>query len=399
MSTLSITPFFRFCRVKILNLFICSNQKLATLIITPDRRFRLICHQCRKAVKTIHSHRVRVIRDLPVAGTTILLKYHYRKLRCTTCGIRVESQDFVAPKLRVTRRLAQYIADLCRMMTVKEVATHLGLDWKTVKEIDKQALKRQFEAIDWHGIRILAIDEISIRRGHRYLTVVMDYLSGRVLWMGPGRSQETLDQFFRALPETARKGIEAVAMDMWLAYINGVSDWCPQARIVFDLFHVIKEYNKIIDRLRQVEYRKATQEGKAVLKGSRFLLLKNPVRLNGVEYLHLTTVLELNKHLYTAYMLRDQLRLIWWSRNRLIAWERLKDWCRLAEESGIRLLKAFARRLMRHAYGIINHADYPIDTGRLEGANNKMKVIKRRAYGFHDTEYYILKVKQAFPGR
>ena len=288
MSTLSITPFFRFCRVKILNLVIYPNQNFATLIIAPDQRFQPICRHCRKPVKMIHSYHIRTIWDLPVARTMIALKYHYRKLRCTSCGIRVESQDFVDPNLRVTRRLAQYIADLCRMMTVKEVANHLGLDWKTVKEIDKQALKRQFEAINWQGIRILAIDEISIRRGHRYLTVVMDYLSGRVLWMGPGRSQESLDQFFRALPETARAGIEAVAMDMWLAYINGVSDWCPQAKIVFDLFHVIKEYNKVIDRIRHVEYRKATQEGKAVLKGSRFLLLKNPTRLNGIEHLHLT---------------------------------------------------------------------------------------------------------------
>jgi len=116
----------------------------------------------------------------------------------------------------------------------------------------------------------------------------MDYLSGRVLWMGPGRSQESLDQFFRALPETARAGIEAVAMDMWLAYINGVSDWCPQAKIVFDLFHVIKEYNKVIDRIRHDEYRQATQAVKAVLQGSRYLHLKNPNRLTRIEHHHMT---------------------------------------------------------------------------------------------------------------
>jgi transposase len=227
----------------------------------------------------------------------------------------------------------------------------------------------------------------------------MDYLTGRVLWMGPGRSQETLDQFFRAIPTHVRQRIEAVAMDMYRAYINAVSDWCPQAKIVFDLFHIIKEYNNVIDRIRNQEYRKATAEGKAVLKGSKFILWKNTDNLNLTEHIHLTAVLELNKNLSTAYVLKDHLRLIYESRDRLEVWQRLNQWCELADASGIRLIKAFTRRLRRHAYGIINHADYPIDTGRLEGSNNKMKVIKRKAYGFRDLEYYILKVKQAFLGR
>jgi len=288
MSTLSITPYFRYYRVKILNLVNYPNQNFATLIIAPNQRFQPICRHCRKPVKMIHSNHIRTIWDLPVAITMIALTYHYRKLRCTSCVIRVESQDFVDPNLRVTRRLAQYIADLCRMMTVKEVANHLGLDWTTVIEIDKQALKRQFEAINSQAIRILAIDEISIRRGHRYLTVVMEYLSGRDHWKGPCRSQETLDQFFRAIPETARAGIEAVAMDKWLANINKVSDWCPQAKNVFELNHDNNEYNKVIDPNRHDEYRQATQAVKAVLRGSRYLHLNNPNRLTGIEHHHMT---------------------------------------------------------------------------------------------------------------
>lgn len=140
MSGLSITPFFRFCKVKVTDMFLHPNHKSVTLTITSDRRFLPICIHCLKPVATIHSYRVRSIRDLPVVRIMVDLKYRYRKLRCPSCGVKIETHDFVNPGMRVTRRLAQYIADLCRVMTVKEVANHLDLDWKTVKAIDKQAL-------------------------------------------------------------------------------------------------------------------------------------------------------------------------------------------------------------------------------------------------------------------
>jgi transposase len=257
-------------------------------------------------------------------------------------------------------------------------------------------LQQRFATIDWQGVRILAVDEIAIRRGQRYLSVVLDYNSGRVLWMGPGRSRASIAEFFRLMPVERRGQIEAVAMDMWRPYIEVVKQWCPQAQIVFDEFHVLKDYNEAINDLRRVEYRKANQAGKKVLQGNRFLLLKNLEHVDARGCAQLQAILKLNENLSTAYVLRDQLRLIWQTRDAMEALYLLLDWCQLVQASGIPVLRSFARRLLSHAYGIVNHAAYPINNGRLEGSNNKIKVIKRKAYGFHDTEYFILKVKQAF---
>jgi transposase len=284
-------------------------------------------------------------------------------------------------------------------MTITDVADYLGLDWKTVKRIDKEALQRRFGTTDYTGLSILAVDEISLRRGHRYLTVVLDYETGRVVWMGEGRRQDTLDQFFRKMPGEQRTRIKAVAMDMWRPYIASVQHWCPRAKIVFDLFHAVRDFNRVIDRVRNQEYRNADEAGKAVIKGSKYLLLKNKAHLRSHEHSRLNAVLKLNKNLATMYILRDYLKELWNQPSREAARQALRHWCRLAEESGIRSAIDFGKKLQRHAYGILNHCDYPINTGRLEGTNNTIKVIKAKAYGFHDTEYFILKVKQAFPGK
>jgi len=180
-------------------------------------------------------------------------------------------------------------------MTVKEVAVHLGLDWKTVKEIHKEALEEEFGQTEYEGLQILAIDEISRRKGYDYLTVVLDYETGRVVWVGEGRDKETLDPFFEGMTEEQREGIQAVAIDMWDPYINALGRWCPGARIVFDLFHVVKEYNKVIDKLRNEEYRKASEEDKAVIKGTKYLLLKNTRNLKREQRPRLKKLLELNR--------------------------------------------------------------------------------------------------------
>jgi transposase len=240
------------------------------------------------------------------------------------------------------------------------------------------------------------IDEIAVRRGHCYMTVVADYFTGRVVWMGPGRDKTTLGAFFATMSDPQKRAIEAVAMDMWDPYINRVRFHCPQAKIVFDFFHLVQAFGKVIDKVRRREYHKANTSGRKVLKGSRYVLLKNEDNLTDRQRNHLRSILALNKTLSTMYVLKDQLKLLYFYSDRKRVQQALETWCQMAETITYPEVKAFVKRLQRHAYGIINHADYPIGTSPLEGMNNKIKVIKRKAYGFHDIEYFVLKVKQAF---
>jgi len=282
-------------------------------------------------------------------------------------------------------------------MTVSEVAQHLDIDWKTVKNIDKFYLERDYGQPDLKGLRILAIDEISIRKGHNYLTIVLDFLTGRVVFVGKNRKAKTLKRFFNQLSSGQRKKIEAVAMDMWDPFIKAVKDTLPHAKIVFDLFHVVANFNRVIDKVRNSEYRKASKDDKAVFKGAKYLLLKNRKNVRRPSHRqHLKELLKLNQVINTVMILKDKLKHIWTYRSRTWAAKALDQWCDLARSLKNRSVNTFVRMIERYRYGITNHCDHPIHTGKLEGVNNKIKVIKRKAYGFHDLRYFTLKIYQAF---
>jgi transposase len=283
-------------------------------------------------------------------------------------------------------------------MPIRAVAEHVGLDWKTVKEIDKHFLEEEFGQTRYEGLRILAIDEISIRRGHTYMTVILNYESGAVVWMGEGRSVSTLDEFFSKMSETQRVKIEAVAIDMWNPFIKAVSSWCPNAKIVFDLFHVVKAFGKVIDTVRNQEASKAREQEKDIYKGSKYLLLKNKENLKPEQRPRLRQLLSLNKTLASVYILKDYLKHLWRYTYRRSAEKFLHMWRQLAYSVPSTAVHKFANMLANHSYGILNHCDYPIHTGVLEGCNNKIKGISKRAFGFHDNRYFTLKVIQAFSG-
>jgi transposase len=312
----------------------------------------------------------------------------------------VERLSFCGASQRVTDRLRRYIYGLCQEMTVTAVARHLDLDPKTVKAVEKEFLERDFGRTDYTGLTILAIDEIALHEGQDgYMTVVLDYLTGRVVWMDKGRNMETLDAFFAGMTAVQKQAIEAVAMDMWEPYINRVRYHCPNAQIVFDLFHVVRAYGEVIDEVRRDEQRKADTSMGRILKGSRYLLLSNRSRLKVDQRRRLRELLDLNERLSAVYILKDALRHIYRYRSRAWAKKALDAWCALAELVDHPLMRRFIGRLRFFEYGILNHCEYPIGTSPLEGVNNTIKEIKRHAYGFHDSRYFALKVKQAFPGK
>ena len=232
MSAISIAPYFPFRRIKIVNQTVIPEAISAHIHLQPDKRFQPICHGCGQKACGVHSWTERTVRDLNMATARVWIRCQYRKLFCPQCqSIHIEDLELFHPYLRVTRRMARYVYQLCRILTVSDVARHLGLNWKTVKDIDKYYLERDYGQPDLNGLRLLAVDEISIRKGHRYLTVVLDYLSGRVVFVGKDRKAETLERFFNQFSHEQLNSIEAVVMDMWDPFIKAVKKKCLKLKL------------------------------------------------------------------------------------------------------------------------------------------------------------------------
>ena len=223
MSVPTIAPYFPFRRIKIVKQTVMPEAEAANIHLQPNKRFVPICQRCGQRATGVHSWAIRKIRDLSLAANRVWLTCRYRKVFCTHCqGIHVEDLELFHPYLRVTQRMARYVYELCQYMTISEVAKHLDLNWKTVKSIDKYFLEREYGQPDLSGLRILAVDEISIRKGHQYLTIVLDYLTGRVVYVGKDRKAETLERFFNQLNAEQLSDIKAVVMDMWDPFIKAV---------------------------------------------------------------------------------------------------------------------------------------------------------------------------------
>jgi transposase len=266
--------------------------------------------------------------------------------------------------------------------------------WDLVKEIQKRSLQRRFRRPKLKHLRHIAIDEISIGRGHRYLTVVLDLDSGAVVFVGQGKGADALLGFWKRLRGSGAR-IKAVATDMSPAYIAAVLAHLPKAILVFDRFHVVKLFNEKFSLFRQELQREA--EGplhKKVLKGTRWLLLKNPENLDEErdERRRLEKALALNKPLATVYYMKEDLRQIWDQHDKPAANVFLNDWIGRARSSGIPMLQRFAVTLGAHRSGLLAYYDCPITTAALEGTNNKIKTMQRQAYGFRDQEFFKLKI-------
>jgi len=386
--------------VKVASCSVQGGEACFFLARDPSRGFR--CSGCGKLVSTASFYRKIKIRDLSAFKLKSWLVLNKYRVRCTTCGLKAEALDFALPCSRCTIRFEELVARLCRMTSLKAVADLLDLDWKTVKNIDKRYLKERFAVPDYDNLTRIAIDEIASRKGHNYFTIILDLQSSRVVWVGKGRKEETLDRFFKELGPQKAKELLATAIDMWDPYIASIKEHSPYARIVFDKFHVLKMFSSVIDRTRNSEYRKASKKDKEVIKDTKYLLLKNRQNLKNTgkrdEKKDLRRLLRLNKNINLVYILKDDLKRLWDYTYPSCARRFLDSWIQRAKAAKIRALTAFAKTLNRYRYGLINHCYYPIDAGKLEGTNNKIKVIKRIAYGFHDDEYFMLKIKQACSG-
>lgn len=343
--------------------------------------------------------RGRFVRDFkapPIGHKQVIVRLRGQRVECRVCeAVRQVRIRFAELRRSYTKRLAKYVLVLLRYATIKDVARLVGLGWDTVKDIQKRYLRSRFRRPRLKGVRRIAIDEISIGKHHRYLTVVLDLDSGKVLFVGEGKGADALEPFWKRVKRCKQCKIGSVAMDMSNAYIGAVRRNLPKARIVFDHFHIVKLCNEMLTKLRRALHHEATEQmHKDVLKGTRWLLLKNPENIDRArdEGKRLQAALELNAPLAKAYYMKDELRLFWGQRDKAAAEGFLDGWVRRAEASGIRLLKTFAHTLAAHRTGLLAWYEDRISTGPLEGTNNKIKTMKRQAYGFRDTEFLKLKI-------
>ena len=359
----------------------------------------LQCSCCGESVRLKRFFTRRTLRDLSLFDKKAFLVFDEYRVNCPDCGYKVEKLSFASPWARMTERFADYVARLVRISTVKEVADLLGLDWETVKNIDKAYLQREFANPDYDDLRILCLDEISRKKSHKYFTVAMNYEKTKVIWVGKDRTQESAESFFEDLGPERCARIEAVCVDMWDPYIAAIRKHCPKARIIYDKFHVLRAYGKVIDKVRNQEAARAAEQDKQVFTGTKYLLLRNAENLYPSQKRQLKELLRLNANLNRVYVLKEHLKRLWDYSYFAVAARHFTEWLDMAIRSRIKPLQQFAKMLQNHADGIRAHCHFKINNGRIEGTNNKIKVVKRKAYGFHDDEYFILKIKQACSGR
>ena len=364
------------------------------IFVVRQEDWTLRCRSCGSGRVIRSGQFVRQFKTLPIGPHPVRIRLAIPRVECRDCGtIRQVKVAFADERRSYTHALERYAVDLCRAMTIADVAVHLGLSWDIVKDIHKRYLGRRFAKPKLKKLRRMAIDEISIGHGQRYLTVVLNLDSGAVVFVGKGRSGETLQPFWRRLRSSGAK-VRAVATDMSPAYIRAVEGHLPKAKLVFDRFHVIKLFNEKLSDLRRQVQSGAEGLAKKVLKCTRWLILKNPENLDAErnEPQRLAEALRLNQPLATAYYLKEDLRQFWEQPNKRTARRFLADWIARAAASGIQMLVKFARTLTAHRDGLLAWYDYRISTGPLEGTNNKIKTLQRRAYGYRDQEYFTLRI-------
>jgi transposase len=370
--------------------------------LRPRLRKWRCCSGCGARVSAIHDVELRRVRELPIFDTPVELVVPRLRLLCPRCGPKLEQLSWLEPYSRTTVRLETSVARLCKVMSVLHAAAFYGLAWTTVKRIDKRYLQRELGPIELEGVRVIAMDEFAIHKGHRYATVIVEPYRKQVLWLGLGRGRQDVRPFFELLGPRNRELLQAVAMDMNAGYAQEVRAQCPNAKIVYDLFHVVAKYGRqVIDRVRVDEANRLRHDKPArkLVKSARWLLARNPENIaRDEDRVRLRELLDANRALFTVYVMKDDLKTLWSYRHSGYAERFWNEWYARAVRSRIEPLKDFARNLKGYLPGILSHCRWPLGTNLVEGINNKIKVIKRMAYGYRDDAYFFLKIRAAFPG-
>ena len=326
----------------------------------------------------------------------IYLAFEVRRVECRSCGkVKRERLEFLADNPFYTKRFAYYVGRRCRSATIKDIAAELKLDWHAVKELEKQYMVAQLAKAGRPGPKVIGIDEISISKRHTYRIVVSDLVRQRPIWFGgEDRSQASMGQFYEWLGKRKTQRIGLAVMDMWKPFRNATQAYAPNAAILFDKFHVLRHLGEALDKVRKSEYARLSGHQRRYIKGQKYTLLSRWDNLTLESRQALKTLLAANKRINTAYLLKESFGQLWsyeregWARRFFENWRASLRWQRLKP------YEKFAEMIDRHWDGIAAYCkpENKVSLGFVEGLNNKIRVIQRRAYGLRDEEYLRLKI-------
>ncbi len=346
---------------------------------------RLVCPRCGCVGRAGYDQRLRRWRHLDLARRRCLLEYAVRRFACPGCRRVVsEAVPWARPGARFTRAFEQLVAWLAQQSAFSVISRLLRVTWRSVARIVSRVVAEARPRLRLDGLERIGIDEISYRRGRRFLTVVVDHGSGRVVWVGEGHSQQTLDAFFDELGPERTAALRAVSVDMWAAYLKALRERAPQAAICIDPFHVVQQANKAVETVRKQEWRRlqATRTPARWLQRTRWAVLKRPERLSEQQADTLALLERENQRLYQAYLLKEQLRAIY-AVTPATAAALLDSWLVTASQSELPAFRRLARMLNRHRTGVLNAIEHRLSNSRLEALNARIRLINHRSYGFH----------------
>lgn len=350
------------------------------------------CPQCDGHQNIFKGQKTRLFKMGSLGRKQALLHVQFHRLGCVECdNLWWPQLPFMDGKHRYTRSFAMTALDLLRFATIKDVANYLRVGWDLIKQIHKTRLKRLYKKMAIQNIKYLGIDEFSLRKGHDYMTIFIDLQTGKIIHATGGRSKKDVEPFLKLLAHKAKK-LKAVAMDMSRSYSSAVTEQLPKVDIVFDRYHIMAQMNLAIESLRREQQNTIGKSDQKFLKGCRFLLLRNYNSLSHDRQVKLNTLLDINKPLFVMHSMKEQLRLLWKQSSRQQAVNFLDQWCFDALAAGPKHLIKVALTLIKHKTGILNYFPHRITSGSVEGTVNKIKTLKRQAYGFRDMEYFKLRL-------
>ena len=309
--------------------------------------------------------------------------------------VKSEKLDWLSDNPFYTKRLAFHVGRRCRSSSIKDVAKELHLDWKTVKDLEKQYMQEQLRRTGKAHPKVIGVDEISVKKGHEYRIIVSDLEKHKPIWFGgKDRSEESMNEFYRFIGEKASKNIRLAVMDMWKAFEKSAKKNAPQTAILYDKFHVMKHLGEALDQVRKQEYARLSGQDRKYIKGQKYILLSNRENLTLNGQASLKTLLKVNKRLNTAYLLKESFGQLWsyqtegWARRFFDNWKNSLKWQKIEP------YEKFTKLIERHWDGIAvySKSENKVSLGFVEGLNNKIRVFQRRAYGLRDEEYLKLKV-------
>ena len=353
---------------------------------------KFTCPKCRGDQIIYKGSKHRWLRMPPIGRKLCVLDLLLHRVQCCLCRhVWWPRLSFMVGDHSYVRSFALYVQDMLKYMTIQDVAGILGVGWDMIKNIHKLKLKRMYRRIPITKVTTLGIDEFSIRKRHSYMTIFVDLASGRIIHAVEGTAKDKIMPFLRKLKKRA-KSLRAVAMDMSRSFFWAVHEVLPKVAVVFDRFHIMALMNKALDEIRRIWQGQLDKLGQKTLKGSRFLLLRNYESLPETQQARLDTLLEVNQPIALAHALKEQLRLLWQLPDKEAALSFLQAWHEDAVSTGITQLVKVANTLLAYRQGILSYFDYPITNAQVEGLVNKIKNLKRQAYGYRDMEYFKLRL-------